>query len=148
MIKNLVKSLLLVSLSACFEADNSASGSLRSFIKKTTSSLSQSSYADYADGQLLDSINAMSEEEFKQYQEQSNVKNVRVEILSESCKKTTCTITYITKFQTKTSDGSMYNSEVRKIADLVKAEDRWKVTAVKNVKTYLEAKEGLNALEE
>lgn len=148
MIKNLIKSLLLLSLCACFESDDSASGVLKSFIKKTTKSLSQGAYSDYADGQLLESINAMSKDEFKQYQEQSNVDNIRIEILSESCKEVTCTITYITKYRSKTSDGSMYNSEVRKIAELSKSQDGWKVSTIKNVKTYLEAKEGLNALEE
>ncbi len=148
MIKNLIKGLLLVSLCSCFESNKSPVGSLKAFVKKATEGLEQGSYKKYAVGELLDSINAMSEEEFKQYQEQSKVGNVRVEVLAKSCNDTKCTITYITKFQTKTSDGSIYSSEVRKIAELKMIDEKWKISSVKNVKTYLEAKEGLNALEE
>lgn len=148
MIKNLIKVALLLSFTACFNSDDSASGHLRKFVKKTTDNLSQDSYADYAAKDLLESITSMDEEEFKNFQEQSNVDGVRVDILSESCQEFACTITYVTKYQTKTSDGSIYGSEVRKLAELIKGDDGWRVTSVKNVKTYLEAKEGLNPLKD
>lgn len=139
---------MLLSLCACFESDQSPSGHLRKFVKKSTSNLAQDDYSDYAAKDLLESISSMDEEEFKNFQEQSNVDGVKVDILSESCQDVSCTITYVTKYQTKTSDGSTYGSEVRKLAELVKGEDGWRVTSVKNTKTYLEAKEGLNPLKD
>jgi DNA-binding Xre family transcriptional regulator len=139
MIKSLIKVALLLSFTACLNSDDSASGHLRKFVKKTTDNLSQDGYADYAAQDLLESIISMDEEEFKNFQEQSNVEGVKVDILSESCQELSCTITYVTKYQTKTSDGSIYGSEVRKLAELVKSDEGWRVTSVKNVKTYLEA---------
>jgi len=149
MIKNVLKVLLLVSLCSCFEGNDTATGSLRNFVKRVSAnSLSQEDYSDYAQGDLLDSILAMDEEEFKSYQEQSTLDGVQLDILSENCSKTNCTITYLTKYTSKTSDGSSYNSEVRKIAELEKFDEAWKVISVQNVKTYLEAQEGLNPLKD
>ena len=149
MIKNVLKVLLLVSLCSCFEGNVTAAGSLRNFVKKASAnSLSQEDYSDYAQGDLLERIMAMDEEEFKSYQEQTALDSVQLDILSENCTKNNCTITYLTKYTTKTSDGSNYNSEVRKIAELEKFEEAWKVISVQNVKTYLEAQEGLNPLKD
>lgn len=148
MTKSLSKLILLLAFTACFNSDDSASGHLRKFVKETTNNLSQDNYSDYASQELLESIQSMDEEEFKIFQEQSNVDGVRVEILSESCQQSKCTITYVTKYETKTSDGSIYESEVRKLAELLKEDEGWRVTSVKNVKTYLEAKEGLNPLKD
>ena len=148
MIKNMISLLCLVLLSACFNSDNSAVGVLREFVKKSSSGLEQRDYQNYATGDLLGLIEDMSEQEFEQYKEQSKVQSVKVEVLNENCSDSKCSITYISKYKTKTSDGSDYNSEVRKIAELSRENEKWKVSSVKNIKTYLETNEGLNPLQD
>lgn len=146
--KKLLLVLVVVLMQSCFENNDNPTAFLKDFVRKTTKGIiSQSDYKSYIKGELLSQIENLSEEEFKNYEKQLKVKNIKINILNENCKETKCTITYITKYSSKASDGSEYATEVRKIAELEK-EDSWKLVSVENVKTYHETNNALNPLED
>ncbi len=63
-----------------------------------------------------------------------------------------CTLTYIIKYKLVEKDDTEakernYNSEVKKVATLVRSEDIWKISDVSNVKTFIDGKDAIEVFE-
>lgn len=139
---------LAIILTGCFKTDDSPEAFIEDYAQKAAAGdIDQDDYEDYLKGDLLAEIESLEEKDFEDYSKSMQVKNLRVEILNKNCEEASCTLTYLTKYSTDASDGSTFDTEVRKIAQ-VEQSDGWKLVGIKNVKTYHETNDALNPLQE
>lgn len=146
-----MKYLLMIFLVvACSKDIKTPEGLLTKFTEDiTTKKMDRDYYSKYTTGKMKESIEKLSDEEFDSYGNLSRVENAKVEVLKKNCTADKCALTYIVKYDYK-SEGSKdkdFKSEVKKVANLVKVEETWKIEDVSNIKTYHESVKPINALE-
>lgn len=99
---------------------------------------------DMTTGALQEKISDMGEEELKKFLEIDKLKKKRLKILLKNCQETECSLTYMLSYSQGDSKPKDFGIEVKKIAQLMKIENSWKISDVSNVKTYIEAKKNLD----
>jgi predicted membrane-bound dolichyl-phosphate-mannose-protein mannosyltransferase len=148
-IKSLIAVFIMITTISCEESAKSPEGLIKMYVKDvTTKSLSRDYFEKYTTGKLLDSINSLSDDEFKKFVDLKKIKNAYADISTKNCSESKCTITYVVKYDVVKEEEKEFSSEVKKIASLVKYEEIWKIEEVSNVKTYIEAKKPIDAMSE
>ena len=102
---------------------------------------------DRVTGKMRQSLENISEEEFKEFSDLRNMKKDSFKILSKSCQDKQCFITYSVTYVTKKDDKLDFNTDVKKIAEVLSVDGKWLIADVSNVKTYHEALQPINPLE-
>lgn len=148
----IMSSLMFIS---CDKGAKSPEGLIKMYINDLSSTSIQKDYfKEYATGQLLENIESLSDDDFKNYLSVRNkVKRPKIEISNKNCMSDKCTLTYIIKYNliekaTAEEKERTYRSEVKKIATLIKEGEVWKISDVSNVKTFIEAKQPLEVLQD
>lgn len=137
--------LSLVAIISCDKGAKTPEGLLQMYVKDLTSkSVTKDDYEKYTTGKLWERVADLDEEDFKKFIDLSRVKNPQMRITNKSCQASSCTITYILKYNVTDKDNAEFKSEVKKIAILEKFEDIWKIADVSNVKTFIDAKSSIN----
>lgn len=138
----------LMLLVSCLEDNRSPESALKEFIEiRIGNVVTRSSIIDKVTGKMRQSLENVSEEEFKQFADLRNVSRSSFKVLSKSCQGETCFLTYSISYNTKQNDKEAFSSEVKKIAELTMIEGKWLISDVTNIKTYHEGLEPINALE-
>ncbi|MBD66867.1 MAG: hypothetical protein CME62_16815 [Halobacteriovoraceae bacterium] len=114
----------------------------------TTKKLDKEYFQKYTTGKLLEKIEELNEEELKKYSNLSHVQKPKVEVLRKNCSQQRCSLTYIIRYNVVQNEKVDFKTEVKKIATVIKEDEKWKVEEVTNLKTYHEATQPINALEE
>lgn len=141
-VNNLLVGLLCI---ACFSGANTPEELLKDYVETVTSgNATRDFYAEKTAGDLLKDIEAMSEEDFQEYNNFSRIKYAKVKVLSKSCSDDNCTLTYVVKYNVFVENKPSYETEVKKIAELVRIDNNWKISAVKNRKTFIDAKSAID----
>jgi hypothetical protein len=139
---------LLFLLTACFEDNAGPEATLKNFIEARIGALVTREYVlDRVTGNMKQSLENISEEEFTKFADLRHVKKDSFKILSKSCQEKKCFITYSIGYQTVEKEGVAFVSEVKKIAELHIEGGRWLIAEVSNIKTYHEAMAPINTLE-
>lgn len=121
---------------------------LKDFIETRFDSVVTRKYVlDRVTGAMKQSLENITDEEFNKFADLRNVKRDSFKILSESCQEKRCFITYSISYQTHNDNKTTFNTEVKKIAEIVMVENKWLIADVSNIKTYHEATEAINPLE-
>ena len=94
-------------------------------------------------GSLYERISDMEEEELKKFLTGGMLKKRRLKILLKNCQDTQCFLTYILTYSQGAGNPKDFGVEVKKIAQINKVGESWKISDVSNVKTYIEAKKDL-----
>lgn len=145
--KLFIFSALLI-LMSCLEDNRSPEAALKDFIEiRIGNVVTRNSLIDKVTGKMRQSLENVTEDEFKQFADLRNVSRDSFKILSKSCQEETCFLTYSISYKTKQEDKNMFNSEVKKIAELTLIEGKWLIADVTNIKTYHESLEPINALQ-
>lgn len=92
-------------------------------------------------GSLKERISTMSEDEFKDFVSMEKFKMRKFVINLKRCSDDQCFITYTLSYDQYQEGERKYENEVKKIAEIRKQEDGWKIADVSNVKTYIDSKE-------
>ncbi|MCO4794666.1 MAG: hypothetical protein KC493_13190 [Bacteriovoracaceae bacterium] len=92
-------------------------------------------------GTLNDKITEMNEEAFKDFVSMEKFKMRKFEINLKRCSEDQCFITYTLSYDQYQDGKRQYENEVKKIAEIRKIEESWKIADVSNVKTYIDSKE-------
>ncbi len=139
---------LLFSVVACKNGAETPEGLIKMFVKDTISGkVDREYYQEYTTGTLLEASLELTEEELEKTSV-SKLKNVKVSILSKNCSNEKCIITYIIKYDTNPENKKMYKTEVKKLAEVVKEGEGWKLSDIKNLKTFHDSLEPINPLED
>lgn len=131
--------LFLFLASAC-TSKRGPEETLREYISYAVSGdVSVEGFKSRSAGQLLERLNEMDEADFENYaQEMAHVDQNRIRIHSNTCDQERCSLTYTVTYDSKAEGEKIYQVEVRKIAELSKIEEVWKLSSINNVKSYYE----------
>lgn len=139
---------LLFVFTACLTDTNSPEGSLKSFVEARMGQVVTREFIlERVTGKLQQVVENISDEEFEKFADLRNVRRDSFKVLSKSCQEKRCFMTYSLTYVTKEGNKSTFNSEVKKIAEVVNQEGKWLIADVSNVKTYHEALEPISPLE-
>lgn len=95
-------------------------------------------------GELNGRISAMEESEFEEFAKVNLSDSYKLKVLLSKCEQAQCFLTYTLDYGMNESSDSNARLEVRKIAELHKIEDTWKVADVSELKTHIEMKNQLD----
>jgi hypothetical protein len=119
--------------------------SLKSFINyRFSASQDKDGTLAYTTGVLSDRINAMTDEEYSEYKNNSEYSKRKYRVNLSKCTENQCFITYTLSIIKKGDSGPSAIVDIKKIAELKKVEEKWKVADVNNVKTYIESKQPID----
>lgn len=140
---------ILLSLVSCFEDNRTPESALKDFIEvRMGSVVGRDEVLKRVTGPMKQSLENITEEEFKEFSDLRNVERESFKILSKSCQDTKCFVTYSLAYKTKKDEKATFSSEVKKIAEMVLTEGKWLISDVTNIKTYHEAASPINAMED
>lgn len=138
----------LIFLTACFEDPKSPEGALKSFVESRMGSVVTREFVlERVTGKMKQSFENMSDEDFAKFADLRHIQKDSFKILSKSCQDKKCFLTYSTSYITKEQEQSSFNSEVKKIAEIVLEDGKWLIMDVSNIKTYHEALTPISPLE-
>lgn len=147
--RKLVLIMMIIISVGCTKGAKSPEGLIQMMAKDlATKKLDMDYYEKFTTGAMLEQIKDLGEEQFEKNTRMVNVSDVKVSILSKTCESDKCVVTYSAKYKTKNSDEGKFESEVKKIAEVKKEEEFWKLVKVTNLKTYHESSEAINPLTE
>jgi DNA replication initiation complex subunit (GINS family) len=132
-------------LSACMQDNQSPESALKSFVEARIGHVVTRAFVlERVTGKMRQSIENVTDEEFANFADLRNVSRNSFKVLSKSCQQKKCFITYSVSYLTKDKDKTIFNSEVKKIAEVVNEEGKWLIADVSNIKTYHESLEAIN----
>lgn len=135
---------------ACDKGSKTPEGLVKKFVEEATSTkLDMDFFKANTTGPLLESVEKLETEEFQELltasrAKLSKVKKPRVEISNKVCAGEKCTLTYIVKYDYETKTDGTFESEIKKVATVIKEKEYWKVSEVNNVKTYYNAQKPID----
>ena len=137
-------------LLGCNNGAETPEGLLKMFVADTVAGkVDRGYYQAYTSGELLKASEDLTDEEIEN-SKMPSLKKVKTKILSKNCESNRCIITYLVSYNTKSEksdQGTSFATEIKKIAEVVKESDMWKLTSVKNIKTFHESLEPIKPLE-
>ncbi len=145
---------LLILINVCFflvgcEKNDQPEDVLSSYIEQFLSkSLSKSEALELLGKELKESVAQMDDSDYSGYLERNSFKKRSFRIILKNCHEDKCHITYILKYRQKTLDTKEYNIDIKKIAQIEKIEDQWKITDIENLKTFIDAKNSIDVQEQ
>lgn len=130
---------LVLGLSACQTEQTPESG-LRSYISYANNGgATKEGFIARSTGDLRAALETMDEEQFKTFEEQMKHSVQKdFDITKKNCQELKCFITYTIEYDAQSDEKAIYQVDVRKIAELVKEDEKWKLASVENVKSYYE----------
>lgn len=142
--KNLLLVFLLSTFFAACTKKSTPEKTLQNYVDyRFTKSQEKEDLLEMTTGSLYDRISEMEEEELKNFLSGEALKKRRLKILLKNCQDTKCFLTYILTYTQGAGNPKDFGVEVKKIAQLDKIGESWKISDVSNVKTYIEAKKDL-----
>lgn len=139
---------------ACTPNPSTPEGLLRMYINDvTTKKVDKDYYLRWTTGNLLESVEAMDDEELTSRSYLENVRKTKVKVLNQNCQEEKCVLTYVVSYDTaekseNESEKVAFSSETKKLAEFHREGDEWKIASVTNLKTFIEAKEPISPLED
>lgn len=118
---------------------------LREFINYRASSGQQKNfYIKNTSGKMLDFYEDMSEAEFSKYISLKKIFGKKLRVNLKKCSDKTCAITYTISFHSEGEKSAKVETEVKKIAELVKEDGNWKISDILNIKSHFEFKDPIS----
>ena len=131
--------LSLVFLVSC-NKESSPEGALEDLVSSRFSGSSRSKLLKLVTGKLKAQIEGMSEENIKKFLEKDGLVRKKMKITLKNCEANKCFITYILRYNDVRPQGSRFDVEVKKIAEVELIEKKWFVSDISNLKTYIDSK--------
>ncbi len=143
--KFLLLCLILVAV-GCNNGASTPEGLIEKFVKDSVAGKADKDYyAEYTTGTLLAASVDLSEEELDG-SGLGPISDVDVDIQTKNCEGDKCIVTYIIKYKTESGGKKAFETEVKKIAEVIKEGESWKLSDVKNIKTFHDSTEPINPL--
>lgn len=144
MFKYIFLAIALLFTTSCFK-EKGASETLKTYIQQRfNGELDRLEIQQYLVGAIHDEIKNMSEDDFEKYSDLSNLKKKKFKVTHENCNSDKCFITYLISYDQFKDSKDFFRVDSKKIAELTKIDDSWKIEKVTNVKSYLESKQPID----
>lgn len=95
-------------------------------------------------GVLRDRIESMSDKEFQEFIDMTKYKKGKFKVLLKKCTEEKCFITYALKYIHFIKGKKAYEIEVKKIAEILKTDQKWRISNINNLKSYVDGKLGID----
>ena len=139
---------LLLFMISC-NKESTPESALEDFINyRFESGQSKEDILEMTTGPLYEKLNSLTEEELQKFTDVKDLSKRRLKVLIKNCEEDTCYLTYILRYVKGNETPRDYSVEVKKIAQVNKVEEKWLLSDVSNVKTYIESKKELKIEEE
>lgn len=128
-------------------SQNTPEGVIKKYISEVTKSEKDiEQLRELLTGELDEQLEGLSSEEVTEFFEIGAIKSTKVNITKTSCdQEDICFVTYNLSYETiDEAQKPDFETQVRKVAKVVKVDGSWKIAEISNVKTYHEAQ---NAIE-
>jgi len=127
--------LIILSIS-CVDERTSPEGVLKDFIEmRLGQKVSREDIVEKLTGKIRQSIENISDAEFEKFSDLKGIKKNSFKILTKSCQKDTCYITYSLNYRNNMNDNNV-ETAVKKIAEIKNLEGKWFIADISNIKTY------------
>ena len=138
--KKLIILSFVFSLYSCTQKLGTPEASLREFINyRYSKDQSKDKLLSMTTGKFQFKINEMSDDEFTLFTGTSNLQKRSFKVVTSNCQKETCFITFISSYNQFQEKEKEFVVETKKIAELTKEEESWKISDVTELKTHIEA---------
>lgn len=125
---------------SCSKSETDAEKTLKSFIhKRFEKELTRKDINTFTTGEMAKELNSMTDENFKVFAKKSDWEKNELKIRTQNCKDKVCIIVYTLKYAESKSEEKVFSTEVKKIAEIIKENSKWKINKIENVKTYLKS---------
>lgn len=107
--------------------------------KRFNNELSKDDFKDYFDGEILADFEAVDEKALGELNQVNTSKTRRVEIEFKRCDESKCFLTYSIVYSTQANANNLSSPvqvKIKKIAELKKIDDKWKITGITDIKTH------------
>ena len=95
-------------------------------------------------GNMYQKIEQMSNEDFNKFKSVDKLGWKKLSINNKACTDIQCEITYSFSYDMQKNDEKSSTVDVKTIATLEKVSDEWKIADIRNVKTFIDAKESID----
>jgi hypothetical protein len=136
--------LLSLILIACSKQPNTPEAVLESFIQsRFKTSMTKEKMLTVAHGDFAKSLEEMNEIDFQKFSELDGLRFKKFSIIRKICpNQIKCHLTYNLQYETLNSLSKReVLTDVRKVAELDKIDDIWKISSITNIKTFHEGEE-------
>ena len=89
---------------------------------------------------MKDDVIAMNEKDFAEYINVDGLRKKRVNFLIKKCTEEVCYLTYTLSYEKFNKDTKEFSVEVRKIAEMRKEDNKWKIVDISNIKSFFDMK--------
>jgi hypothetical protein len=137
----------LISLFSC-NKESTPESTLEALVESRFSGSDRDDLLELTTGKLKNQLENMSDDNVKLFLETDGLRRRTLKITLKNCDTDKCFITYILKYEDKRPQGTSFNVEVKKIAEVVLEDKKWLVSDISNLKTYIDSKKEINALED
>jgi hypothetical protein len=137
----LVTLLVAVGLSISCTNKQTPENALQEFVTYSfTENQKKEFYLDRTTGAFKELLRTMTDEEMAKFFNVKDLQKNKFKITLEKCSDKQCFLTYTLYY--KVNDGAKpeYEVEVKKIAEMQKDSDTWKVANIENIKTYIDSR--------
>ena len=117
------------------KAPTSPEGVLNHFITKRFSGAKVSELSKYVSQDFLNKMDSLSG---TKYEELTNYKKGKVKVISKQCEKdgSLCKLTYYIAYSQKEGGKRAYDTETKKVANILKSGESWVIDDIHHIKTY------------
>ena len=137
--------VFLLVFSASCTKKSTPETALNDFINyRFKSSQSKEDLLEMAANPLREKLESIEGEDLEKFLNTSAIHKRKLKVLLKNCEETKCFITYVLRYEQGKDDPKDFGVEVKKIAQVIKEGEAWKVSDINNVKTYVEAKGNLD----
>jgi hypothetical protein len=134
--------ILMLMFISCVKNNQGPESALESFIDaRIGNDVTRKLVLEKVAGIMKQSLENISDDEFKKFSDLRNINQGSFKILSKSCQKNTCFLTYSISYNTNQNGERIFSTEVKKIAEVVNENGIWLISNVSNIKTYHESLE-------
>lgn len=131
--------LLLISLLSCVKSGGPEQVLKEYVNKRFSNEITKEDFKEYFDGELLSDFDQIDERALGELNQVNTSKSKKMEIEFKRCDEDKCFLTYSLMYSTsaqaneQTSDVQV---KIKKIAELKKIENKWKITGNTDIKTH------------
>lgn len=133
--------ILFVSLiiSGC-NSQKSPEQVLRNYINlRLSTDASKERLSSFLTGEMYDGLESLNDVDFQKFRSSINIKKKKFKINLKRCDEKKCFLTYTLKYASPRKGEEDYLMSVKKIAEMIKVNEFWKISKVSDLKSHLES---------
>ncbi len=134
--------IIVILISSC-SRQTTPEGVLKDFVNyRFESNQDKEDITNVLHGIMKEKIEQMDQEELEVFLDVKSLSQRKFKVISKNCvNEEKCFLTYLIKYSQVAEDSdAKFNVEVKKIAELIVDSNSWKISDIRDIKTYIDSK--------